>query len=235
MSVVRFCFLVIFGPFQDATGFFADADARDSFQGCFALFSEIGIHFQDVSSFDAVCQQVVDDLQVHGGSIGEHRMFPIGQDKCILGRIGRVGDQFPGVRCAGWCLHQEVHDEASRSFHEGPGTLCEKLLVTGEAIVFPGVLCQPCGTHGPYSLGAIGGSSKSPCIGQVVNHPSACPVDDLRTPLPRCDQHIHQIEQGQVHFRQVSEVGRPVVHLKIDVCMKIGVPGGIHLPRPESL
>ena len=62
---------------------------------------------------------------------------------------------------------------------------------------------------------------------RVVDDKPAAAVRDLRRPAARRAQHVDEVEERQVALRKIRHLGRPVVHLDVDVDVVIGLHGGV--------
>ena len=71
MAMMRVCFLVILDPFLNASGFRANANRGETRQGRFTFFPEVGIDIERRARVDAVGQQIVNDLKIHGRAEGQ--------------------------------------------------------------------------------------------------------------------------------------------------------------------
>ena len=68
-----------------------------------------------------------------------------------------------------------------------------------------------------------------------MNHPSIEAILSPGSPGSRFNQRLDQIEQGQVHVGEVGYFGRPIVHLYIDICVIITIPGCLDFIGPDAL
>ena len=53
--------------------------------------------------------------------------------------------------------------------------------------------------------------------------------------LAKGNKALQVIEKRQVAFRQVADLGRPIVHLEVDIKVVVAVPRRIVLLRPNAL
>ena len=93
----------------------------------------------------------------------------------MLGRHRRSSDE-PSVF---GMLRQVAHIEISRSFESGV-VLAQKILVTGEEVVLPKMLCCPGSAVGPHAVVcSIHRSGYSPDVGVVVCYPTVGAIQCL--------------------------------------------------------
>ena len=132
-------------------------------------------------------------------------------------------------------LDQELQEELRRAPHDRVGVL-EELPIAGEEVVFPEMLAEPGTADGPHAvLGRIDRSGPAPEIDVVVGHPAAAVVVDaggLRAGDRDVPEHV---EEGLVALGEVCHLGRPVVHLGVDVDRVLAAPGGRDRLIPDAL
>ena len=168
--------------------------------------------------------------KVHGGAVGELGALALLGDEGVLRRVRGVGHQPPAP-----VGHQEVEQEERRLLHDRVGPPGQELPVAAEGVVLPQVLGQPGRPHGPDALHAVGRGGPAPDVRQVVGHPAPGAVVDPGRLLPRGDQLGDVVEQGPVQLGQVGHLGRPVVHLHVDVEVVVRAPGRRQLLVPQPL
>ena len=89
VTVAGFRFFVVFDPFLEAAGAGADGEWREFLEGVLELGLElkvIGIsEAEEGDGFDAIGEEVMDDLEIHGGAIGKHGSGAVGFAKAVFG------------------------------------------------------------------------------------------------------------------------------------------------------
>src|SRR6185437_3727550 len=96
---------------------------------------------------------------------------------------------------------QELRDILQRRIN----SLREKLAISAEGVMLPQMQRQPREAGWPESpLRAVDGNRVGPDIGVVMRHRSAGTVKLARGIPARRAHPIHQIEQRQMHFREVA-------------------------------
>ena len=158
------------------------------------------------------------------------RHFAILGSEGILRRVGGCRYE-EAIRVFG----EEVHVKLCRPAHRRV-VLCELFLVTAEEEALPNVLTHPrtaivC--RAPNR--ALTGSGKAPDIGNDVRDPAARIVVGLCGCLARLDQRLHVVEQRNVTRCEVGGLGKPVVHLDIDVEVVVAIPRRRVFLCPDSL
>ncbi len=225
---------VFLDPFHEAS-VAGDADGCQSAQGILATATEGGIGTEDLFRSDAVFQKFADDLEVHGGTIGEDGGAAVREEEFVFGRVRGIGDQFSGDGAASGGFDEEIENELGGPPHDGPGALAKEGLVLGEKIVLPRVGGQPGSPHRPDTMDSIRGGRAAPSVRKMVDHPAARAVGGLGGAGAGFDEAFDEVDERQFAIGQTGEVGRPVVHLEIDVGMEVGVPRGPELPVPDAL
>ena len=148
--------LVVLDPLLQATRG-ADLQGRQPPQRRLQLHAQGGVDPQPLGRRDRAGEQVVHDLEVHGGAVGELGALALLGDEGVLRRVGGLVTSRPrGVR------HQEVEQEQRRVLHDRVGPAGEELPVTPEGVVLPQVLGQPGRAHGPDALHAVGRAWSGP-------------------------------------------------------------------------
>lgn len=80
------------------------------------------------------------------------------------------------MACA-WVFDEVIDKELCRAFHEGVGSVAQKVSVAGVFIMPPQVLAQPGTTRGPNAvIAGVDGRGATPNIGVVVEYPAATAV-----------------------------------------------------------
>ena len=112
----------------------------------------------------------------------------------------------------------------------------EELLVTCVEIVLPNVSGEPSPTIWEFSPRCtIYRTCYAPQVCVVVSHPTATAIHCASSLFTSDCEVSNHIEERLVSVGQVSHLGRPVVHLRIDVDGVLRVPWCIELVVPESL
>ena len=153
------------------------------------------------------------------------------REREVLGRGGGVRHEpsVPGMR------HEEVQEEESRALHHRV-LLAQELPVAGEPVVLEqvGDEPRPAGRERAPAR-AVHRRRHPPQVGVLVGHPPARPVVLAGHRGALLAQLADQSEQGLRALRQVPDLGRPVVHLRVDVRRVLGVPHGVHAGVPQPL
>ena len=82
----------------------------------------------------------MDNLKIHGSSVGEKRARFVGLQKTIFRRMRRIRHEFPRDRRAFRCLNKEIKDETGGTFHQRITLFCEKFRIAAEEIMLPHML-----------------------------------------------------------------------------------------------
>ncbi len=212
MAVVDFRLLVFLEPLEQLA-LRADLIGREAraFLGQFAL--QIRVLTQDLRGAARVAKEIAQQLLVNRRPHAYLPGPPVLHAETILGRVGRRGDQ-PMV--LGF-LDQHVQVKQRRRFQDGISPR-EVSTVPGERVVFPQMLAEPRGTaHRRAPGGVFAGRGVAPRIGDHVRHPAARVVIRLGRARARGHEGFDQLEHRLVQFRQVARLGRPVVHLHVDI------------------
>ncbi len=81
----------------------------------------------------------------------------------------------------------------------------------------------------------IARAREAPGVGDVVRDESPRAVVNARRLPARLAQRLEEVEQRQMRFREVGDLGRPVVHLQVDVEVIVAVPRRAHAVVPQAL
>src|SRR5690554_6084040 len=111
MAVARFSLSVLFRPLQEAS---VPADLWLGQAGKISpeLLTEGRVHPQNLCCLNAVGEEGMEDLAVHGRTRAKGASFPVGQDVCILRRDRGAGDQAsPGIG------DEKIQEEFGCLFH----------------------------------------------------------------------------------------------------------------------
>ncbi len=222
-------FLVIDHPLLQLA-VLADLQRRQFLHSGFESGAKFFVCVQNTCGFNTVAEQVVNDFKIHGGADAEHGLFAICGQKRILRRVRRIGDQVAVGR-----LYQKVEDKFRRAFHDRIRSGLQKSLIAGERVMLPDMLTQPGRTHGPDAPDAVSGCGESPDIAQMMHHPTAGAVMALRRQMAGFHQGLDVIHQRQSAVGQITHLGRPIVHLQIDVGVIIRIPRRRHRIVPFAL
>ena len=191
---------------------------------------QVGIHAQNLCGADGVAEQLPHDLDVHDWPGAGVRHFAILGSEGILRRVGRRRYE-EAIRVFG----EEVHVKLCRPAHRRV-VLCELFLVPAEEEALPNVLTHPrTAIVGRAPNRALTGSGKAPDIGNDVCDPATRIVVGLCGCLARLDQRLHVVEQRNVTRSEVGGLGKPVVHLDIDVEVVVTIPRRRVFLCPNSL
>ena len=75
----------------------------------------------------------------------------------------------------------------------------------------------------------------SPKVGILVMNPAARTIMFSRHLAALIGQLSDHRKEWLGAFAEVSDLGGPIVHLGVDVCCVLGIPGRIHIFVPDSL
>ena len=206
----------------------AHLHGRKLLDGCRQTLLVSGIGLHDVRSLLRGGQHVKHNLVVHRRA---------GCQRCpcthrtVFGRYRRNGHQRPCTRIGLQIVKQEIGGSFQHGIH-----LRQELLVARIEVMLPDVRRQPRASGGEHSpLRTVNGTGNTPQVGVVVGHPSAAVVELAGRCGSRDAQVLHHREEWHLRFCQVGDVGRPIVHLGIDVDGVFAVPRGILLVVPDAL
>ena len=102
--------------------------------------------------------------------------------------------------------------------------------------MLPDMLAQPYAAHRPHAVArGVHGGRATPEVGVVVGHPTVSAVIQLCRFGSVLRQVFDQVEQRGSTFRKVGDLGRPVVHLGVDVEGIFTAPVGQQVLKPASL
>ena len=93
------------------------------------------------------------------------------------------------------------------------------------------MLAKPVAAHipvGPYRVAIAHIAYRigyAPDIGVVMRHPSLGAIKFIRGIFSRHGKIADKIEQGLVHLRQIGQLRRPVIHLRVDIDGIVRAPG----------
>ena len=132
-------------------------------------------------------------------------------------------------------LDQVVEVEERRLLQDRIGP-AQELAVEREGVVLPEVLAEPRRAADGRAPGRIfAGRGEAPGVGDDVRHPAARVVVGLRGLAARLDQRGDELVQRLVQLGEVADLGRPVVHLDVDVEMPVAVPRRLDFLGPDAL
>ena len=196
-----------------------------------SLFERSLISFvttEDTGSLQYIVHHIEDNLIVHCATCTEVRFAA---HATMLGTYRRNYHQITRVGM----LHQEVEEEVGSTLHDGV-ILCEEQGIARKLIVLPKVCGKPsasAGIHAPWS--AIHGPGNAPEVGVVVSYPATATIHHLRS-LGTCFAQVANHREERLGcLAEVADLGRPIVHLGIDVDGIFAVPRRILLVVPNAL
>ena len=172
------------------------------------------------------------DLLIHATSHGEIGGSSRAGFEFVFRGCRWAGDQFAGFGM----LNEEIEEELGRFLHNRVGPIFEKFLVAGESVVFPKVLAAPSDPHRPHAItGFANHATEEPGVGGVVCDDPSAAIGLLGRDARPGPEGLDQIEEGLVAFGEVADLGRPVVHLGVDVQVVVAVPGRDKPVGPDPL
>ena len=199
-------------------------------EACGIVVVELLVHAQHLAGGNDAVEELVDQLVVHGGPVGDGDAA-IGRRMTVLGRH-RGRDHQPAM-----CRFGNEHgiEKLCRTLHDGIGLL-QKPAVAGIEVMLPQVGTEPCAAGHPHATGgSVYASGDAPDVGVVVGHPSLLAIHHLRRLGTALAHLADEPEQRLVEVRQACHLGRPVVHLQVDVGGVLAVPGRCQLVVPDAL
>src|SRR5882724_5299625 len=101
--------------------------------------------------------------------------------------------------------------------------------------MLPQMVTKPRAARGPNSVDTIDRSRTPPEISIVMEHPTAATVLFLCSATTANDQIIDQVKERLVTLRKIRELGRPIVHLEINIGCPLALPRRSQLVVPDSL
>ncbi len=134
-----------------------------------------------------------------------------------------------------WLLDHDVQQELCGALHDGI-VLLEEVRVARKGIVLPDVLAEPGAADGPHAeLRPIDRRGSAPEVEIMVGHPAACSIVGLGR-LGAGDRGVFEhVEQRLVAFGQIADLGRPIIHLRIDVDRVLASPRRRYVFIPDRL
>ena len=199
---------------------------RQQSQGVAQGIAERGIDPEDLRGLDYAREGVMDYLVVHGAAGRYWRRL---SERAVLGADRRNHNEISAVRL-------EVVEAELCGTLEHRIPLPEEVFVEGVQVVLPQVRRKPrasAGIHPPER--AVDYTRYAPDIGIVVGDPAVAAVHlpcGHGSGLAQVAYHGEQRPEGLV---QAGHLGRPVVHLGIDVYRILAVPGSEELVVPDAL
>ena len=188
----------------------------------------VGIHTQHLGCMEGIAQCIKHNLVVHGASGSDGGVLA---HRSLLGAYRRHDDEPSILRMR---LHVvEIEVGCSLDYWV---PFSQKFLIAGIEVMLPQVSGEPCAAvreHTPCS--SIDRSCHSPQVGVVMCHPSTAVVHLLGSDGTRLAQVANHIEERAVGLLQVAHLGRPVVHLGIDVDGVFRIPWCVALIVPHTL
>ena len=177
---------------------------------------------------DHLREQPRDDLVIHRRPHRQDADLAVGQSIAILGRHRRAAHE-----AAARILDEIVEKELRRLLHHRIRARQERA-IGREQIVFPQVLREPRRAGGPQSRARqITRRREAPDVGDVMRHEPARAVVHARGLAPGLAQRFEEIEQRLVQLGEVGHLGRPVVHLQVDVEVIVRIPRRAHAVVPQ--
>ena len=142
----------------------------------------------------------------------------------------RIGNQ---VTFRGF--YKIVQHKQDGSLHHRIGHIFQEIQIFRELIMVVQRKGHPRTVQRRDSPDAIHHSGYAERIGEVVHGPASCIVHLPGSNGSGNGQLVHEPGQRLDSFRQISGFGRPVVHLQVDVGVKVGIPWGVVEVVPDSL
>ena len=188
------------------------------------------IFIQHRSRTACIRKQVENQLIVHRDSSKQVR-FLLNPAGSVFRRIRRSYNQ---IACIG-VTHQEIDKELRRAFHNRI-YFFQVLFVTRIQITVPQVLAQPGITNRPRAaIRIIYGTGHTPQISIMMKHPSTATIHFACRFFSVFTQFTYHLNQRFMQFRQVRNLGGPIIHLRIDIGGIIAIPCRFGLCIPFSL
>ena len=231
MTVTRLYFLIILDPFPDGVVAAADPYRRQLGHGILQRFPEPGVLSEYFRSLYAGIEEFHRDLDVHGGRISQVEPGTVRHLVGVLRGIGRSRSQITVLVC-----DHERQQELCGLLHRGIGMAAEIVLVAGEQIMLPLVQREPwpCNRESPPPH-TIADGRVSEGIGHMVDRPS---LGAEGLPGSHPSGHPYRLNPFGVRYDglgKVAHLGRPVIHLDVDVGVEVRIPGSLEFLVPYSL
>ena len=141
----------------------------------------------------------------------------------------------PGTGNALGSFDEKVQHELSRFFHHRVAPFGKELTVAAKSIVLHELPRQPRRSHRPDAVNTIGRHRFAIDVGQVMDDPTVRSVKAFGGFLSEGNQRFYIVEIGQVAFGKIRGLHRPVVHLKVNVDVVVGVPRCFVVLTPLAL
>ncbi len=138
-------------------------------------------------------------------------------------------------------LDQPIQAELGRAPHDRPGEVAQPRHIAAERVVLPQVVAEPRARQrevGPLRLSAAVVAHRrrlAPEVGVVVRAPAAAAVVDAGRFRAVHAQILDEVEERGVALGQVGDLGRPVVHLRVDVDRVVRAPRRPDHVVPDAL
>ena len=182
---------------------------------------------KDFARLDNLLEQLPDDGLVTGGAkrIG-----------AVLRGIGRIAHQL----AVALVLPEVIHPEQRRLEH-GVVIFLEELLVHRKSVVLPDILAHPCRSRREVESVRLAGRRIAPDAVLMVDDPAAHILAVLRAVVVLCrlitagHQAVDIVDDRQMAFGEVRLLGKPVVHLQVDIGVVVRGPGRIEPLGPDAL
>ena len=133
-------------------------------------------------------------------------------------------------------VDKEVDEELRGFFHDGIGFAAQESAIHAVLVVFPVVKRQPRATHRPNAvIGVIDGRCIAPGVQVVMKREAAGAVHFFGRAPAAVKIRFDKVEERPSRLRKIADLGRPVVHLEIDVGGVFAVPRRSHAFVPDAL
>ena len=231
MPVAGLGFLKFLIPFHQSA-IRVDLRAGQVAPGGFDLFYKLIVDSEYLRRLNAIGEQIVDDLLIHGRAHRQVRVFTIRCAETIFGRYRWAGDELARFRI----FDEKIEEEFGRLFHNRKGLLLQKFSVAPECVMFPEMLAAPGRAAGPHPVPYISDrTGPEPCIRRVMGDEAAAVINVFCGLSAARPQVVSQVEERFVTFGQVADLCGPVVHLDVDIDVVIAVPRRFDVLVPDTL
>jgi len=115
--------VLVFEPFLELF-VLSDLIGRDTAAQLGQLSAKVWVHAERFGGFDAVGEQITDNLMVHRRT---------GDESAVFRRVGRRAYQPAGL----WVLDEKIDEKHRRPFHYGVRLLFEKHFIAAEQVMLP--------------------------------------------------------------------------------------------------
>ena len=173
----------------------------------------------------------MENFAVHRRSHAHTSLRSVFHDICIFRRNRRRSSQI-----SFFCFHKEIFKKQNGIFKNSI-ILFHKFQIFCKSVMLHNMQRKPCPSHNPVSCRNILILRCSVCMNVriMMCHKSSASVHFFGCLFPALTNTLQKCKKWLITFRKAAHICRPVVHLKVDVNRKLGVPCRIDFTIPDSL